>query len=342
LCLVPALASEVLVIILPDLASCVVAVLGASADSPPPGLAEPPPGCDLRFITARESLSAEAADADAVFAWTPRLDWIAAQWGWSKRLRWIASSTVGVDWLLFGDLVRSDVVVTNSAGVFNEAMAEYALALVSAVCADLHTTLRLQHARMWQHRETTRLAGRRIVVVGAGGIGHGVARLLTRTGAGVTCVGRRRRDDPELGTVAAVSELPSLLPTADFVIIVAPLTEGTRGLFGHEAFAQMRDDAWLINLGRGAIVDEPALVCALRSGAIAGAALDVFADEPLPAASPLWSLPNVIVSPHMSADFTGWEGALTGLFLDQLRRFRAGEPLLNVVDKEFGFIPGEN
>jgi phosphoglycerate dehydrogenase-like enzyme len=102
----------------------------------------------------------------------------------------------------------------------------------------------------------------------------------------------------------------------------------------------MRDDAWLINLGRGAIVDEPALIAALRGGAIAGVALDVFAEEPLPSQSPLWSLPNVIVSPHMSADFRGWEAALVDLFLSQLRRFRAGEPLINVVDKELGFVPG--
>jgi phosphoglycerate dehydrogenase-like enzyme len=323
-----------------DVASCVVAVLGASADSPPPGLAESPSGCEIRFIPTRESLAAHAADADAVFTWAPRLDWIATEWGWSKRIRWIATSTVGVDGLLFPELVRSDVVVTNSAGVFNEAMAEYALALVSAVCADLHTTLRLQHERAWQHRETTRLAGRRIVVAGAGGIGRAVARQLTRAGAIVTCIGRHGRTDPELGPVAAVTELASLLPAADFVIVVLPLTQDTRGLFGRETLMRMRGDAWLINLGRGAIVDEPALISMLRSGTIGGAALDVFADEPLPAQSPLWALPNVIVSPHMSGDFDGWEGALTGLFLSQLRRFRAGEPLVNVVDKELGFVPG--
>jgi phosphoglycerate dehydrogenase-like enzyme len=325
-----------------DLASCVVAILGASADSPPPGLAEPPAGCDLRFIPTRESLVSDAADADAVFAWVPRLDWLATEWGWSERLRWVSASTVGVDWLLFGDLVRSDVVVTNSAGVFSAAMAEYALALVSAICADLHTTLRLQQARTWQHRETTRLAGRRVVVAGVGGIGRAVAGLLSRAGAIVTCVGRQRREDPELGPVAAVGDLASLLPAADFVLIVLPLTADTRGLFGREMLSRMRGDAWLINLGRGAIVDEPALISALGDGSLAGAALDVFADEPLPVASPLWSLPNVIVSPHMSADFSGWEGALTGLFLDQLRRFRTGEPLLNVVDKELGFVPGES
>ena len=125
--------------------SCVVAVLGASADSPPPGLEQPPEGCDLRFIPDRESLTREAADAEVAFVWQPRLDWLATEWGWSKRLRWVAASTVGVDSLLFPALMESDIVVTNSAGIFDGAMAEYALTLVSAVCADLHTTVRLQH-----------------------------------------------------------------------------------------------------------------------------------------------------------------------------------------------------
>lgn len=176
----------------------------------------------------------------------------------------------------------------------------------------------------------------------AGLSGCRFTRQLTRAGAIVTCVGRHHREDPELGTVAAITELPSLLSTADFVIVVLPLTEGTRGLFDRETLSRMRGDAWLINLGRGAIVEEPALISALQSGTIKGAALDVFADEPLPTQSPLWSLPNVIVSPHMSADFYGWEGALADLFLEQLRRFRAGEPLINVVDKELGFVPGSN
>ena len=222
-----------------------------------------------------------AADADVAFVWPPRLDWLATEWGWSKRLRWIATSTVGVDWLLFPALVESDIVVTNSAGVFDGAMAEYALTLVSAICADLHTTIRLQHEHRWVHREITRLAGRQVLVAGAGGIGRAIASLLTRAGAEVKALGRHGREDPELGWIAPVSEFSALLPAADFVILVLPLTGGTRGLVGADELARMGGDAWLINLGRGALVDEPALVEALQRGAIGGAALDVFTGEPL-------------------------------------------------------------
>jgi phosphoglycerate dehydrogenase-like enzyme len=146
--------------------------------------------------------------------------------------------------------------------------------------------------------------------------------------------------DGELGWITPVAELGSLLPTADYLILALPLTEDTHLLVGAGELAQMRHDAWLINLGRGTLVDGPALISALLGGTIGGAALDVFADEPLPADSPLWALPNVIVSPHMSGDFHGWEEALVRLFLRQLRRYRSGKPLANVVDKQLGFIPG--
>lgn len=316
---------------------CVVAVLGASAADPPPGLGQPVPGCDLRFVETSEQLTA-AADAEVAFIWPLRSDWLPAHWGWSSGLRWIATSTVGVDWLMFPELVSSDVIVTNSAGVFNDAMAEYALALVAAVRADLHTTLRLQHGREWRHREITRLAGSQVIVAGVGGIGRAIAGLLSRAGASVTCVGRSGRTDPELGRVAPVSDLGRLLPAAEFVILALPLTEATTGLIGAAELARMGPDSWLVNLGRGALVDEPALISALRDGAIGGAALDVFEHEPLPAASPLWTLPNVIVSPHMSADFRGWDRALVDLFLRQLADYRDGQPLDNVVDKHLGFV----
>lgn len=321
-----------------DPGGCVVAVAGASGSCPPPGLSHPLPRCDVRFIASPEMLARDAADAEVVFVWRPGPDWRPAFTGVSRPLRWIAVSTVGVDWLLSPELARSDVIVTNSAGVFDDAMAEYALALVSAVCADLHTTIRLQGRREWVHRDTGRLAGRQVIVVGAGRIGRAITRLIGRAGADVRCVGRHSRMDPELGQVAAVSELPHLLPCADFVILALPLTAQTHGLLGQPEFGLMNGGSWLINLGRGALVDEAALLTALRDGTLGGAALDVFTDEPLPAGSPFWELPNVIVSPHMPADFRGWERALTDLFLAQLSRYRAGQPLANVVDKELGFV----
>lgn len=319
---------------------CVVAVLGAAPGAAPPGLAGPLPGCDVRFIGSREALARDAADAEVVFGWEMVPGWLASAWGSLPRLRWVAAATAGVDWLLFPELTASDVVVTNSAGVFDGAMAEYALGLVTAVCIDLPGTIRLQAARQWKHRETTRVAGRPVLVVGAGGIGRAIAGLLGRAGLAVRSVARHGRADPELGRIAALTDLPELLPQADFVILALPLTAATRGLFGAEQLGRMRPGAWLVNLGRGPLVDEEALIAAVRGGVIGGAALDVFSSEPLPAGSPLWSLPNVIVSPHMSGDFRGFEQALSGLFLAQLRRYLAGEPLVNVVDKRLGFLPG--
>lgn len=320
--------------------ACVVAVVGASPDAPPPGLSAEWPGCEIRFIPTRDRLASDAADAEIVFAWEPWIGWLRESWGFSKNLRWIAAATVGVDWLLFPELTGSDVIVTNSAGVFDAAMAEYTLALVSGICADLHTTIRLQTRREWQHRETTRLAGKRALILGAGGIGRAINRTLDRAGVISTCAGRHSRLDPELGRIAALDELPELLPEADFVILALPLTGHTKGLFSAPEFALMAPGSWLINLGRGALVDDQALITALEDGTIGGAALDVFTEEPLSPDSPLWDRPNAIISPHMSGDFRGWDRALAGLFLAQLRRYRSGEPLINVVDKSLGYVPG--
>jgi phosphoglycerate dehydrogenase-like enzyme len=317
---------------------CVIAVAGLAAEEAPPGLEAAPDGCELRFISSAGQLAADAADADVVFVWQPRLDWIERHWGWSSRLRWIAAGSAGVDYLMFPELVASDVTVTNSAGIFDDPMAEYALALVSAVCADLPETLRLQARREWRHRETRRVAGSEVLILGAGGIGRAITRLLGAAGAKCRCVARTRRADPELGVIAGLDELPALLPAADFVILALPHTPATERIIGPAELALMSGDAWLVNLGRGALVDEPALTRALAGNAIGGAALDVFAAEPLPADSPLWGMANVIVSPHMSGDARGWDRALTDLFLAQLKRYRAGQSLANVVDKTLGFV----
>jgi phosphoglycerate dehydrogenase-like enzyme len=315
----------------------VLAVVGTSADAPPPGLPAQWPGYRIRFISAGSQLATEAADAEIVFLWE-RVDWLRESWGWSRRLRWVAAPTAGVDWLLFPELVDSAVVVTNAAGVFDAAMAEYTLALVSAITVDLPGTLRLQGRREWRHRETNRLAGRRAIILGAGGIGRAIHRMLSNCGLSAQCVARHSRNDPVAGPVSTLAELPGLLPGADFVILALPLTESTRGLIGPAELALMHPGSWLINVGRGALADEDALRSVLRAGTIGGAALDVFTGEPLPPGSPWWDLPNVIVSPHMSGDFRGWDQALTGLFLDQLRRYQAGQPLANVVDKRLGFV----
>jgi phosphoglycerate dehydrogenase-like enzyme len=206
-------------------------------------------------------------------------------------------------------------------------MAEYVLGLVIAMAKDLPGTLAAQSRREWRHRETEPVAGRCAVVVGGGPIGRAIAGLLGAVGMDVELVGRREFDD-----------LPALLPRADWLVLAAPLTDATRGMLDAATLARLQPSARVINVGRGGLVVESDLIDALRSGRIAGAALDVFAVEPLPQDSPLWELPGVIVSPHMSGDQVGWRHALVDLFLDNLSHYEAGEQLHNVVDKALGYV----
>lgn len=205
---------------------------------------------------------------------------------------------------------------------------------------DFYGSWELQRQRRWQHRETLRLAGSRAVVVGSGPIGRAIGSTLLALGVKVDLVGRRARpDDPQFGLVHASDALNDLLTQADWVICAAPLTEATRGLFDKAAFARMPPRARFINVGRGPLVVEDALIAALREWRIAAAALDVFEEEPLTPDSPLWDVPHLIVSPHMSGDTLGWRDALAEQFQDNFDRWSAGEPLDNLVDKRLGYVP---
>lgn len=286
-------------------------------------------------------LRAALPGAEVLFLWDFTSTALAEAWPAADRLRWVHAASAGVDTLLFPALVDSEVVVTNSRGVFEQPIAEYVLGCVLLSAKGLDETLALQRQRVWRHRETVRLAGQRALVVGTGPIGRATARLLAATGVGVSGVGRRRRPspDPDFGVVHAQDDLPALLPDADYVILAAPLTEQTRGMIDRAALRRMKPTALLVNVGRGPLVIEDDLIAALRAGEIAGAALDVFVDEPLPASSPLWDLPGVLISPHMSGDARGWKEELVRLFTSTLRRWCAGEEVPNVVDKRLGYVP---
>lgn len=304
-----------------------------------------PPEMDLveRAAKVRYVREHELADAlrgtDVLFMYDFWSEALAHAWPDEGGPSWVHIASAGVDRLLFPALVEGDTVVTNSRGVFDEPIAEYVLGLVLCFAKDLHTTLRLQAEGTWRHRETERLAGSRALVVGTGPIGRAIGRKLAAAGLVVSGVGRTARTaDPDLGEVLPDSRLHEALGEADHVVIAAPLTERTRGMIDTAALAAMRPTARLINVGRGPLVVEDDLVAALREGTIAGAALDVFVDEPLPSPSPLWELPNVIVSPHMSGDVVGWRNELVRLFADNLDRRLRGEPLRNVVDKRAGYV----
>ena len=318
----------------------VLVVQGATGLAEVPGLETVSGTVEIRFATSADELACAMIGAEMMLGWDFKADELRAAWGASRQMRWIHWGGAGVDAVLFPELVESEVVLTNTRGVFDRAMAEFVLGLIIAFSKRFPETLDLQTKRTWRHRLTEPIENARALVVGVGSIGRETARLLSAAGLEVTGVGTRARDgDPVFGHVHSVEELEQLLPDADFVVSVVPLTERTRGLFGKQQFRAMRPSARFINVGRGPSVDEAALHAALADGAIAGAALDVFETEPLPEDSPLWSTPNLLVSPHMSGDFEGYKAVVADLFLDNLRRYLSGEPLLHVVDKVKGYVP---
>jgi len=298
---------------------------------------------DIAFVSPRDRAAADAAlpDADVVLGYAVRPHNFAT----ARRLRWIQITAAGVGPALFPELVASDVVLTNGRGLFSEAMAEHALGMMLAFARRLHLARDLQHERRWGHvalRDEApgfaTLEGSMLGIVGFGSIGEALA--LRARGFGMRVIGLRRtpRTPPDPADAQwPVERLHGLLEVSDWVVLAAPLTGDTRDMIGAAEIARMGPHAVLVNLGRGGLVDEDALIAALGQGRIGGAALDVFREEPLPEASPLWAMPNVIVSPHVSGLGPGlWERAMA-LFARNLSAFIEGRLLENVVDKQAGY-----
>jgi phosphoglycerate dehydrogenase-like enzyme len=318
-----------------------VVVLGASGDDPPPGIAPAAEIADVRYAPDADVLRVEIAGADALFFWRAERAWVQACFDAAARLRWIQSASDGVDGLLFPALVDSDVIVTNARGVFEEPIAEWVIAAITTFTTGLHTSVLDQRAGNWiDGRRRSRLAGQHLAIVGPGPIGRATAERARALGMSVEAVGRSARIDADLGDVQGPERFHEVLARADHVLDALPLTRATRSMFDVSAFAAMRPSSHFYNVGRGGTVDEEALIDALRDGTIAGAALDVFVEEPLPPTSPLWAMSSVIVSPHVCGDVERWEEEVVGLFVDNLRRFAAGEPLRNPVDASAGFGVG--
>jgi phosphoglycerate dehydrogenase-like enzyme len=291
-------------------------------------------------VTGVEGLEVHLPELEAVFAWNfdrPRLLDVVPR---ATRLRWIQSISAGVEELASPTLPAHGVVLTNAAGIYDPGLAESVLGFLLAFSARLLEDARLRPGE-WPADEITLLRGTTALVVGAGSIGTEVGRLLRAAGLHVRGVARTpRTPDETFQAIVGVEELHAELARADHVVNVLPITAATRGLFDAVAFSAMQPHAVFVNIGRGSTVDEQALIEALERGLIAGAALDVFAAEPLPAESPLWRMPNVLVSPHRAGDHDRWADDVVALFVDNLERFVAGEPLRNVVDVELGYAPG--
>ncbi|MGW6720929.1 D-2-hydroxyacid dehydrogenase [Streptomyces sp. NPDC054995] len=289
---------------------------------------------DVRYADAA-TLAERLPAADVLLVWDFASDAVRDAWpGPGRRPRWVHTASAGVDRLLCPELVASDTVLTNARGIFERPIAEYVAGLVLAMAKDLPGTLALQRDRRWHHREGQRVAGARAVVVGAGPVGREITRLLHGLGVTVALVGRTARR-----TIHGAADLDRLAARADWVIGAAPLTDATRGMFDSRFFGLLQPSARFINVGRGASVVQADLVDALNRRWLAGAALDVFEDEPLGPDSPLWDVPGLLVSPHLSGDTVGWRDRLGEQFVALYERWARGEPLPNVVDKERGYVP---
>jgi phosphoglycerate dehydrogenase-like enzyme len=268
----------------------------------------------------------------------------AAEFRSAERLRWIQTSAVGVGGLLCPEVVESDVLITNARGVHADTIAEHAIALVLALRRGLHVAAARQAAGDWAQvelasRRVAPLGRSRLLVVGLGEIGGRVARLGAGLGLNVTGV-RRDLSAPTpdgVSRVVAAERLPDELPAADAVVLAVPRTDETRALIGAAELAMMRSSAVLVNVARGALVDEAALAEALAAGRLAGAGIDAFPREPLAADSPWWRVPNLIVTPHTAAFDGDYWTPVVDLFLDNVDRFRRGAPLRNLVDKRRGY-----
>jgi phosphoglycerate dehydrogenase-like enzyme len=282
----------------------------------------------------REEGLAHAAEAEVILAghWSEEL------WKAAPRLRWVQSWGAGVEWFLTPDFIVSPILLTNAQGIYATPIAEHVLAFLLHFARGLNHHLRHQLEHRWQHARVMELKGSTLGIIGLGGIGSEVARLAKSFEMRVLALRRHPdRPSPWADEVRSPDALPWLLGESNFVALCAALTPQTRHLIGAHELQQMKPSAYLINIGRGDLVDEAALLAALREGRIAGAGLDVFAAEPLPSDSPLWDFPNVLITPHTSGGSPRSHARLLDLFCENLRRYLAGEELLNVVDKDAGY-----
>jgi phosphoglycerate dehydrogenase-like enzyme len=288
-----------------------------------------------------EAFVRAAATADAVFNWSGTRTLLSEVLGMAPAARWVHTRSAGLDDLLSPELAAHPAVLTNASGVFSPSLGEWVLGAILHYAKDFRRLVRNQQAGVWEPFDVPFIEGQTVGIVGYGDIGRAVAARVRAMGMRVLAL---KRHLPPPGHVDALAEriYPTearreMLAQCDYVVIAAPLTPETRGLMGAAEFAAMKREAVLVNVGRGPVVDEAALIQALSQGLVKGAALDVFEREPLPAGHPFYRLENVLLSPH-SADHTpDWLERAMRQFLGQFERFRKGEPLANVVDKKLGY-----
>jgi phosphoglycerate dehydrogenase-like enzyme len=299
------------------------------------------PQMNVVHVSNVERLPAELADADIFVGSVLR----PAQFAAAKKLKWVHSTSAGVGQLMYPELRNSGVIITNASGIFSIPMAEHTIGLILALARNFPDTLRQQEKAIWSQQDLwdkpqhlAEVNGTLLLIVGYGSIGREVAKRAKALGMRVWGVTRSGKGDAtHAEKIVSSAELHNVLPHADYLLLCAPETSETNSLIGAQQLAQMKRTARLINVGRGSLVDEYALISALESGALAGAAIDVAQAEPLPATSPLWHTPNLFITPHTSALSDRLWPRETAMLVDLLERWFDGRELFNRVDFARGY-----
>ena len=287
-----------------------------------------------------EFAKTHAASADVIFVGSSEGDLLRLIFPLAKNVQWVHSMSAGVEKMLFPELVESPVPLTNGKGAFTDSLGEFALASMLFFAKDLRQLVRNQQAGQWKQFDIEMLRGQVLGVVGYGDIGRESARLARAFGMKIVAVRRRAslsHQDPDLEQTYPSDKLRDMLAISDYVLVTTPLTDDTRGMIGEAELGAMKPTAVLINIGRGPVIVESALIAALTAKRIRGAVLDVFDEEPLPPGHPFYSLENVLLSPHSADHTVGWADLAMHVFLDNFERFRNGQPLQNLVDKKAGY-----
>jgi phosphoglycerate dehydrogenase-like enzyme len=291
------------------------------------------------LVNAPANLTDEAKQAEVILHWIGPRDHFRSIFLACPAVRWVHSRSAGLDRILFPEIVQSPVPLTNGRGVFSPSLGEFALAAMLYFAKDFRRMIRNQEAGRWEKFDVEEIAGKTVGIVGYGDIGRAVASRAHAMGMLILALKRHAptSPDPFIARFYEPSELTALLAQCDYIVVAAPLTSETHHMIGDAAFASMKPNAVVINIGRGPIIDQEAMVRALSEGKIKGAGLDVFEQEPIPAGDPIYKLENVLISPHCADQTKEWLNQAMQFFLKQYDHYCNGQPLENIVEKHLGY-----
>jgi phosphoglycerate dehydrogenase-like enzyme len=290
--------------------------------------------------TQADAFQAAASQADVILTTVSKTEPLRTLMRMTPKVRWIHSLSAGVENTLFPELIESPLPLTNSRGIYARSLGEFAMSSILFFAKDLRRMLRNQQARRWEQFDVEEIHGQTLGIIGYGEIGRSTA--IRAHAFGMKILGVRRRpelskSDAILDEIHSFDQRADVIGRSDYVLAAAPLTPETRGLIGETELRAMKSTGVILNLGRGPVIDEPALIRALEDRRIRGAALDVFDQEPLPESHPFWGMENVLLSPHCADHTATWLFEAMEFFVANFERFRAGEPLANIVDKNAGY-----